>query len=143
MLGRSTVLPCSSPSTSFTASSTLRQPHRPAPRGISAALVTDTPRPKATESNGSRNGNGKVGEGGPTIINGQVRAASICPVYLSDSTLLCRSPSPASSKQDVFACWTHVHPCCLLNVVTLPFIVESMSKSAWCTDASRQEHPLK
>lgn len=77
MLGRSTVLPCSSPSTSFAASSTLRQPRRPAPKSISAALVTDTPRPKAVESNGSRSGDGKVGEGGPTIINGQVRAASL------------------------------------------------------------------
>lgn len=80
MLGRSTVLPCSTPSTGFTASSTLRQPCRPALRGISAALVTDTHRPKANESNGSRNGDGKVGEGGPTIINGQVRAASILSV---------------------------------------------------------------
>ena len=76
MLGRSTVLPCSSPSTSFAATSTLRQPRRPASRSIAAALVTDTPRPKAVESNGSRNGNGKVGEGGPTIINGQVYPAS-------------------------------------------------------------------
>ena len=110
MLGRSTVLPCSTPSTGFTASSTLRQPCRPALRGISAALVTDTPRPKANENNGSRNGDGKVGEGGPTIINGQVRAASICPVCLSDSTLLCRSPSPASSKQNLSACWDSCPP---------------------------------
>jgi len=73
MLGRSTVLPCSSPSTNFAATSTLRQPRRPVLKSISAALVTDTPRPKAVESNGSRNGDGKVGEGGPTIINGQVR----------------------------------------------------------------------
>ncbi|CAK0780065.1 hypothetical protein CVIRNUC_004927 [Coccomyxa viridis] len=73
MLGRSTVLPCSSPSTSFAAPSTLRQPRRAAAKSISAALVTDTPRPKAIESNGTtRNGNGKLGQGGPTIINGQV-----------------------------------------------------------------------
>ena len=78
MLGRSTVLPYSSPSTAVAAPSALRQPRRAAAKKVSAALVTDTPRPKAIESNRSaRNGNGKVGEGGPTIINGQVHAASI------------------------------------------------------------------
>ena len=77
MLGRSTVLPCSSPSTSFAAPTIFRQPRRlAAPKHVQAALVTDTPRSKAVESNGSRNGDGKVGEGGPTIINGQVRPAS-------------------------------------------------------------------
>ena len=34
-----------------------------------AALVTDTPRPKSV---GTSNGNGKIGQNGPTIIDGQV-----------------------------------------------------------------------
>lgn len=94
MLGRSTVLPCSSPSTSFAATNTLRQPRRPASKAVSAALVTETPRPKAVESNGSRNGDGKVGEGGPTIINGQVRLATslmqfhFCAVAVESETLV-------------------------------------------------------
>ena len=130
MLGRSTVLPCSTPSTGFTASSTLRQPCRPALRGISAAHVTDTPRPKANESNGSRNGDGKVGEGGPTIINGQVRAALSSVLSACQTALYCAEVQVQQAPSRIFLlAGTHVHPRSVLIEVTLPFVVQKNAKA--------------
>ena len=134
MLGRSTVLPCSSPSTSFAATSTLRQPRRSVSKSISAALVTDTPRPKALESNGSRNGNGKVGEGGPTIINGQVRPASFskqCVLYNDVHRVWCCLKSQNRWKPGISGRCTKPNPlerdhACIYSITTI-FIDETTS----------------
>lgn len=71
MLGLGTVLQRPSTSSSISAQTVSpRTPRRLACRvPPCAALVTDTPRPKTL---GTSSGNGKVGENGPTIINGQV-----------------------------------------------------------------------
>lgn len=75
MLGLGTVL--QRPSTSSNISTQTFSPR--APRRLAcrvqpcAALVTDTPRPKII---GNSNGNGTVGQNGPTIIDGQVRSSA-------------------------------------------------------------------
>ncbi|CAL8468822.1 g8363 [Coccomyxa elongata] len=68
-----------------------------------AALVTDTPRPKSV---GTSNGNGKIGENGPTIIDGQVlHSISAHQLDLLHSMDKYMESTVLPILKDVDACW--------------------------------------
>lgn len=93
-LGRSTVY--QRPSTSSSIQPLKTAPRTPRRLVCRAALVTETPAPRTSTTTVS---NGKVGEAGPTIINGQVIFPHLhvhsCPdstQYITQQHLICAFP---------------------------------------------------